>query len=174
MRVEEFKASLPFSTLSVSHGFIYFNKDAPFQPSLDIQADSQARDYLVHAYIYGKASDPQMQLSSEPPLQYSDIVSLLATGVTASELAGNADVLASKAALLAVQELYRKIFLRGKAVDVDKTKDTGSFVDRFQFELGALDNQHRRPAGHQPVCAMTDASFTSSATSPRPRASPAS
>ena len=34
------------------------------------------------ATIYGKASDPQMQLSSEPPLQYSDIVSLLATGVT--------------------------------------------------------------------------------------------
>ena len=34
--------------------------------------------------------DPQVQLSSEPPLQYSDIVSLLATGVTTSELAGNA------------------------------------------------------------------------------------
>ena len=142
IRIEEFKASLPFSTLSVSRGFIYFNKDAPFQPSLEIQADSQARDYLVHAYIYGQASEPEIQLSSEPPLPYSDIVSLLATGTTAAELTGNADVLASKAAMIAVQQLYRKVFLRGKgpAVDLDKTSN-GSFADRFQIELGALDSR---------------------------------
>jgi len=140
IRIEEFKASLPFSTLSVTRGFIYFNKDAPFQPSLELQADSQARDYLVHAYIYGKANDPQIQLSSEPPLPYADIVSLLATGTTAAELTGNADVLASKAAMLAIQQLYRKIFLKGKAPAVDKTSDS-SFVDRFQIELGALDSR---------------------------------
>jgi autotransporter translocation and assembly factor TamB len=149
VRVEEFKASLPFSNLSVSRGFIYFTKEAPFQPSLEIQADSQARDYLVHAYIYGKATDPQIQLSSEPPLQYSDIVSLLATGTTTSELTGNADVLASKAAMLAVQQVYRKVFLKGKAPAVDKDKTSnGSFVDRFQIELGALDN---RTGGQQVI-----------------------
>ncbi len=149
IHVEQFKASLPFSTLSVSRGFIYFTKEAPFQPSLEIQADSQARDYLVHAYVYGKASDPQIQLSSEPPLQYSDIVSLLATGTTTSELTGNADVLASKAAMLAVQQLYHKIFLKGKAPAVDKDKSSnGNFVDRFQIELGALDN---RTGGQQVI-----------------------
>lgn len=149
VHIEEFKASLPFSNLSVSRGFVYFTKEAPFQPSLEIQADSQARDYLVHAYVYGKATDPQIQLSSEPPLQYSDIVSLLATGTTTSELTGNADVLASKAAMLAVQQLYRKIFLKGKAPAVDKDKSSnGSFVDRFQIELGALDN---RTGGQQVI-----------------------
>lgn len=148
VHIEEFKASLPFSTLTISRGFVYFNKDAPFQPSLEIQADSQARDYLVHAYVYGKATDPQIQLSSEPPLQYSDIVSLLATGTTASELTGNADVLASKAAMLAVQQLYRKIFLKGKAPAVDKKDSDNDFLDRFQFELGALDN---RTGGQQVV-----------------------
>jgi len=142
VHIEQFKASLPFSTLSISRGFVYFTKDAPFQPSLDLQADSQTRDYLVHAYIYGRATDPQVQLSSEPPLQYSDIVSLLATGVTTSELAGNADVLASKAAMLAVEELYRKIFLRGKSAAPDKsTTSNGSFMDRFSIELGALDDR---------------------------------
>jgi len=142
VHIEKFKASLPFSTLSVSRGFVYFTKEAPFQPALDLQADSQARDYLVHAYIYGKASDPQLQLSSEPPLPYADIVSLLATGVTTSELTGNADVIASKAALLAVEELYRKIFLRGKTTSVDTTKkDNGNFLDRFSIEMGALDNR---------------------------------
>lgn len=126
--------------MSISRGFIFFTKDAPFQPSLDLQADSQTRDYLVHAYIYCKATDPQVQLSSEPPLPHSDIVSLLATGVTASELSGNADVLASKAAMLAVQQLYRKIFHRGAAPQVDQSGD-GDFLDRFQLELGALDNR---------------------------------
>ncbi len=149
VHIEEFKASLPFSTLTVSRGFIYFNKDAPFQPSLELQADSQSHEYLVHAYIYGKATDPQIQLSSEPPLPYSDIVSLLATGVTAGELAGNADVLASKAAMLAVQQLYQKIFRRGKAPAVDRQKtDNDSFMNRFQMELGALDN---RTGGQQVI-----------------------
>ncbi|TCO91083.1 autotransporter translocation and assembly factor TamB [Chthoniobacter flavus] len=142
IHVEEFKASLPFSTLKISRGFVYFTKDAPFQPSLDLQADSQTSNYLVHAYIYGKASDPQVTLSSEPPLPYSDIISLLATGVTRDQLSNNADVLASKAAMLAVQELYRKIFLRNKAPAIDRNKqDNGNFMDRFKLEMGAVDNK---------------------------------
>jgi hypothetical protein len=140
VHIEKFKASLPFSTLDVSRGFVYFNKDAPFQPSLDIQADSQTRDYLVHAYIYGQATDPQLTLSSEPPLPYSDIVSLLATGVTKSELSGNADVLASKAALLAVEELYRKVFHKGQKQPLESKSAVGSFLDRFSVDLGPVNN----------------------------------
>jgi hypothetical protein len=141
VRVEQFKATLPFSSLNVSRGFVYFNKDAPFQPSLDLQCESQVRDYTVHAYIYGRASEPQIQLSSEPPLPYSDIVSLLATGTTTSELGGNAGALASRAAMLAVQELYRKVFHRSAAPAPEKEASTGSVLDRFQIELGALDNR---------------------------------
>ena len=142
IRIEQFKASLPFSTLRVSRGFVFFKKDAPFEPTLDLQADSQLRDYLIHAYIYGRAADPQIQLHSEPPLPYADIVSLLATGTTVGELGGSADVLASRAAMLAVQELYRKVFRRKTAPVADaKTEDAGRFMDRFQVELGALDNR---------------------------------
>ena len=142
IRIEKFKATLPFSTLSISRGFVYFKKDEPFAPLIDLQADSQLRDYLVHAYIYGRAADPQIQLNSEPPLPYSDIVSLLATGTTVAELGGSADVLASRAALLAVQQLYRKMVPRKSAAEApEKTEDAGKFMDRFQVELGALDNR---------------------------------
>ncbi len=142
IRIESFKASLPFSTLSIARGFVYFKKDEPFQPSLDLQADSQVRDYLVHAYIYGRAAEPQIQLSSEPPLPYADIVSLLATGTTADELGSSAGVLASRAAMLAVQQLYRKVFHRAAAAPPDEKKpDAGNFADRFQIQLGALDNR---------------------------------
>ncbi len=142
VRIEEFKATLPFSTLTISRGFVYFNKDAPFQPSLDLQADSQLRDYIVHAYIYGPANEPQIQLSSEPPLPYADIVSLLATGTTVSELGGNSDVLASRAAMIAVQQLYRKIVPRKTASPVAASNEgAGDFRDRFKVELGVLDNR---------------------------------
>ncbi len=140
-RIDKFTGSLPFSTISITRGFVYFKKDEPFQPSLDIQAESKTRDYTVSAYIYGKVTDPQVQLSSEPPLSNGDIVSLLATGVTTSELAGSAEVLASRAAILAVQSLYRKIFKRGATAAESKPADPGSIRDRFQVELGAVDNR---------------------------------
>ena len=141
VRIEQFKATLPFSTLTSTRGFVYFTKDAPFQASLDLSADSQIRDYLIHVYIYGRATDPQVQLNSEPPLPYADIVSLLAAGTTVGELGGSADVLASRAAMLAVQQLYRKVFRRKAAPVAATTEDAGRFMDRFQVELGALDNR---------------------------------
>jgi autotransporter translocation and assembly factor TamB len=95
---------------------------------------------LIHAYIYGKATDPQVTLTAEPPLQYSDIIALLATGSTASEIGSNADVLASRAAMLAIQQLYRKIFHHGQAGPEQKSP-AGNLVDRFQVELGAIDNR---------------------------------
>ena len=109
IRIDSFNANLPFSRLAITRGYIYFTEDAPFEPSLDLQAESRARDYLVGAYIYGTASNPQIALSSEPPLPHADIVSLLATGTTTAELGANAEALASRAAMLAVKQLYQKI-----------------------------------------------------------------
>jgi autotransporter translocation and assembly factor TamB len=147
-KIERFVASLPFSTLSITSGFLAFTKDLPFQPSMEIQAESAVRDYRVHAFIYGKATEPQVQLNSEPPLPHADIVSLLATGTTTSELAGSADALASRAAMLAVKQLYQKVFKRGSAPPAEEKSDSGSFMDRFQVELGALSN---RSGGGQDV-----------------------
>ncbi|MGB8167318.1 MAG: translocation/assembly module TamB domain-containing protein [Chthoniobacteraceae bacterium] len=142
-KIDQFVATLPFSKLAITSGFLAFTKDLPFQPSMELQAESHVRDYLVHAFIYGKATDPQVQLNSEPPLPHADIVSLLATGTTTSELAGSADALASRAALLAVKQLYQKIFKRGAAPPPDDPKktDSGSLLDRFDVELGALSNR---------------------------------
>lgn len=140
-KIEQFVATLPFSKLAITSGFLAFTKDLPFQPSMEFQAESHVRDYLVHAFIYGKATEPQVQLSSEPPLPHADIVSLLATGTTTSELAGSADALASRAAMLAVTQLYHKIFKRNAAPPPEEKADSGSVMDRFDVELGALSNR---------------------------------
>ncbi len=142
-KIDQFVATLPFSKLAITSGFLAFTKDLPFQPSMELQAESHVRDYLVHAFIYGKATEPQVQLNSEPPLPHADIVSLLATGTTTGELAGSADALASRAAMLAVKQLYQKIFKRGAAPPPEDPKktDSGSMLDRFDVELGALSNR---------------------------------
>jgi autotransporter translocation and assembly factor TamB len=137
VRVEDFVASLPFSKLSVTRGFIYFKPDAPFEPQLDLQAESTLRDYHVNAYIYGGADDPQVSLTSEPPLPQQDIVSLLATGTTTSEL-GQADALAGRAAVLVFQQLYRKVFKKR-----DPAEEQG-LMERFDFDMGAVDNRTGR------------------------------
>jgi hypothetical protein len=142
-RIDRFVASLPFSRLSVSRGFVTFKQDAPFVPTLDIQAESRVRDYLVNAYIYGPTTDPQVQLSSEPPLSHADIVSLLATGTTTAEFGKNAEVLASRAAILAAKELYRKVFKRHTAPPSlsEEKSDSTDFMERFEFDLGAINNE---------------------------------
>jgi autotransporter translocation and assembly factor TamB len=141
VRIDDFKASLPFSTLTITRGFVYFKKDEPFRASVDLQAESKIREYTIGALIHGAATDPQVEFTSEPPLPHADIVSLLATGTTTSELAGSADVLASRAAMLAVQSLYRKVFTRGASKAQPQEKKDDNFMDRFQLELGAVDNR---------------------------------
>lgn len=132
VRIENFVASLPFSKLQVTNGYVYFSRDEPFVPKLDIQADSSMRDYNIHAYIYGTADDPKTIFSSEPPLPQEDIIALLATGATSSEL-GSGDALAGRAAVLLFQRLYRKVF---KAKEPSENE---SFLSRVNVDVGGVD-----------------------------------
>ncbi len=132
VRIENFVASLPFSKLNVTNGTVYFTKDDPFVPHLNIQATSNLQDYNINVYIYGTAQDPKTVMSSEPPLRQEDIVSLLATGATASNLNSGTGI-AGRAAVLVLQSLYHKIF-KGKP-----PSDNESFASRFKVDVGGVD-----------------------------------
>lgn len=138
IRIDNFVASLPFSRLNVTRGFITFSKDAPFEPKLDLLAESRLRDYHISANIYGNAKDPQISLTSEPPLPQQDIVSLLATGTTTSELTSSPDVLAGRAAVLLFQELSSKVFKRRSPTE------NIPMLDRFNVDIGNVDNRTGR------------------------------
>jgi len=135
VRIENFVASLPFSKLNISSGYVYFTEDNPFVPTLDMQGTTEMRDYNINVYISGEASNPQTVLSSEPPLPQEDIVSLLATGATSQELTGSgaADVLAGRAAALLFQKVYRKVF-KQKA-----PSENESLADRISVNVGGVD-----------------------------------
>ncbi len=134
VRLENFEATLPFSTLKINLGFLYFDPDDPLNPRIEMQGTSLLRDYTIRVYLYGTATAPQAIFSSEPPLPQEEIISLLATGATREELTSGSNVLASRAAFLVVKELYRKIFKNGNEAPTNE-----NFFDRLDVEFGNID-----------------------------------
>ena len=133
VRLENVEATLPFSRLEIAYGFLYFDPSDSFNPKIDLQGTSLIRDYTVHVYVYGTSLAPEAIFTSEPPLPQEEIISLLATGTTREELTGNNNVLAGRAAMLFVQQLYRKVFKKGEA-----TKSNDVF-DRLDVDVGQVD-----------------------------------
>ncbi|PYK76361.1 MAG: hypothetical protein DME42_00285 [Verrucomicrobia bacterium] len=133
VKLQHVEATLPFSRLDVTNGFLYFDPSDSFNPKIDLQGRSLIRDYTVRVYVYGDSLSPQAIFTSEPPLPQEEIISLLATGTTRQELTGSGNVLAGRAAMLVVQQLYRKIFKKGQPTQ------SNSVFDRLQVDVGTVD-----------------------------------
>lgn len=104
--VQDVVARLPFSTLDVKRGLIRFTPENGFDPVLDVRGTSMLRPYEIDVYAYGRASDPQLVLTSNPPLPENEILTLLATGTTSRELE-NADTASTRAIQLLIEEIRR-------------------------------------------------------------------
>jgi len=133
VRLENVEATLPFSRLQVSYGFLYFDPGDSMNPRIDLQGTSVIRDYTVRVYVYGTLDAPETIFTSEPPLAQEEIISLIATGVTRAELSGNSNVLAGRAGMLLVQQLYRKIFKKGEATQ------SNTVFNRLDLDVGTVD-----------------------------------
>ena len=134
VRLENVEATLPFSRLEIAQGFLYFDPSDSFNPKIDLQGTSLIRDYTVHVYVYGTSLSPEAIFTSEPPLPQEEIISLLATGVTRGELIGNNNVLAGRAAMLLVQQLYQKVFKKA-----GQPAKSNSVFDKLQVDVGQVD-----------------------------------
>src|SRR5438876_3367315 len=133
VRLENVEATLPFSRLEVSQGFLYFDPSDSMNPRLELHGTSVIRDYTVRVYVYGTMLAPEAIFTSEPPLPQEEIISLIATGATREELSGRGNVLAGRAAMLLVQQLYRKIFKKGEPTQ------SNEFFNRLDLDVGAVD-----------------------------------
>jgi hypothetical protein len=133
VRLDNVDATLPFSRLEISSGFLYFDPSDSLNPKIDMHGKSVIRDYTINVYIYGTSLAPEAIFTSEPPLPQEEIISLLATGTTREELTGNNNVLAGRAATLLVQQLYRKVFKKGQGTQ------SSSVFDRLDLDVGTVD-----------------------------------
>jgi len=132
VRMENVEATLPFSRLDISRGLLTFDPSDPMNPKIDLEGRSVIRDYTVRVYVYGTVQSPQAIFTSEPPLAQEEIISLIATGATRQELSGT-NVLAGRAAMLLIQQLYRKIVKKGEPTQ------TNTVFNRLDLDLGTID-----------------------------------
>lgn len=73
------------SQFIITQGLMEFKDRNGFDGLFDIHAETQVRDYLVRLHAFGRPSDPQLILSSEPALAEGDLISLLTLGVTSHD-----------------------------------------------------------------------------------------
>jgi TamB, inner membrane protein subunit of TAM complex len=132
VRMENVEATLPFSRLEVSRGSLTFEPSDPMNPRIDLEGTSVLRDYTIRVYVYGTVLAPEAIFTSEPPLPQEEIISLIATGATRQELSGS-NVLAGRAAMLLVQQLYQKIVKKGEPTQGN------TFFNRLDLDLGTVD-----------------------------------
>jgi len=92
------------------------------------------RDYTITVYVYGTTRKPEALFTSAPPLPQSEIVALLATGVTTQEMAGDPNILAGRAAILLLQKYYRKLFTSN-----EPSQPRESFMNRVEVDMGETD-----------------------------------
>ena len=132
VQMEDVEATLPFSRLDVTRGALTFSPNDPMNPTIDLHGTSVIRDYTVRVYVYGTLLSPQAIFTSEPPLAQEEIISLIATGATRRELS-TGNVLAGRAAMLLVQQLYRKIVKKGEPTE------SNTVFNRLDLDLGTVD-----------------------------------
>jgi hypothetical protein len=131
--IKDLRASLPFSTLSVRTGILTFTPATGFDPILEIRGTAEPRPYRVTVYVYGRASNPQLVLTSNPPMPENEIMTLLATGTTTSGLE-DPQAASSRALQLLVEEMRRGRFRYGKQL-----RPLLALLDRVDFSLAEAD-----------------------------------
>ncbi len=133
VRLSDAVARLPFSTLEIKEGFLRFTPKTGFDPVLEIRGTAEPRPYRVNVYAYGKASDPQLVMTSQPPLPENEIMTLLATGTTSDGLE-DSQAASSRAMQLLIEELRRGRFLFGKQL-----RPVLGLLDNVDFSLSESD-----------------------------------
>jgi hypothetical protein len=133
VKISDLRASLPFSTLEVRNGILRFTPENGFDPALEIRGSAEQRPYRVGMFVYGRASDPQLLLTSSPPLPENEIMTLLATGTTTSGLE-DPQMASSRALQLFAEEIRRGRFVVGKQL-----RPLLGLLDRVDFSVAEAD-----------------------------------
>jgi TamB, inner membrane protein subunit of TAM complex len=129
--LNEASLALPYTTLRVRRGTVRFT--GSLDPTLEIRGMAEPRPYQVFLYLYGNASNPELLLTSSPPLPQNEIISLLATGATPAGLE-DSKVATSRALQLLAEEVRR-----GRVNIARPLRPLLSLVDRVDFTLADED-----------------------------------
>jgi hypothetical protein len=133
IRLRNAMASLPFSRLQIPTGYLRFSPETGLDPALEIRGVSEPRPYRVNIYVHGQLSDPQLILTSSPPLPENEIMTLLATGTTTEGLE-DPQAASARAFQLLIEEARR-----GRLGFARQLRPVLQVLDRVEFNLAEQD-----------------------------------
>ena len=129
VRLREVTALLPFTTLRVREGWLRFTPANGLDPVLEVRGTANPRPYRINVFVYGNVSNPQIVLTSSPPLPENEIMTLLATGTTTSGLE-DPQMASSRAVQLLLEELRR-----GRLGGSERLRPLLGLLDNVEFSL---------------------------------------
>ncbi len=116
-------------------GFITFNNPRgvlEIKPYLEFSASRSIQQYEVHAKIKGVIDNLALSLESTPPLNHTDIISLIAYGVTPEELSSTKKNLFSTTAIASqVVSLLQRPLSRATHIDIVKLESENDAFTNF-------------------------------------------
>lgn len=127
-RIEAEKGTVYFrkNDFKILHASVDFVDPNRMNPVLDIQAETQVREYQIRLAVTGTAERASVTFISDPALDDTDILSMLALGKKSSELAG-------KETSVGVGEAAS--FATGQFQDIFENRARGlTGLDRFQVD----------------------------------------
>ena len=81
VKLKDARAFLPFTTLTISDGYLEFVEESPWIPRLNIHGAARALDYDVQLYAFGPLDEGRLILRSDPSLPQQSLIQLLTTGM---------------------------------------------------------------------------------------------
>ncbi len=123
------------TTFNVTQGAVDFKDRRSLEGVFDVRAESTVREYLIRLHAFGKTSQPQVLLSSEPSLPEGDIISLLTLGVTSRDRANSNTT--TTGAGIAAEALYQA---SGLDRQVQKFLPSNSVIRDLSFHVSTLYN----------------------------------
>ncbi len=134
---------------ALSHAVLDFTDRNKIEIAIDAHGQSQVRAYQIFMHAFGPLSDPQLTLTSTPPLSQPDIITLLSLGFTRRDTGAGGGVqgVATAAAAQALfsasglDEQVKRFLPRNQAVrdlsvriTTEWSETTGQVEPRAEFE----------------------------------------
>jgi len=112
---------------------IQFTPANGLDPTIEFRGTAEPRPYTVNLFAYGRLSDPQIVLTSNPPLPQHEIMTLLATGTTTRGLED------PQAASSRALQLFAEEVRRGRVPLGNQLRPLLGILDRVDFTLAESD-----------------------------------
>ena len=123
--------AVPAGSITFPTGIVRFDPDNPDIPRIDLVGTTRLAGYDVTVNVDGDYDEPNVELTSSPPLAPEDLLLLVLSGQPPTQGAG-IEAAGQSVALYVAKDLVRGWFSSGGFEDEDKK----SFLDRLQVTTG--------------------------------------